>query len=270
LPERVLPGAPDGDNLARRQEGPTMQDDLLYTDPDLASFYDVENEWSEDTETCFEMGQSAASVLDLGCGTGLLAAALAKGGRRVVGVDPAAAMLDIARAREGGDRARFVEADARAVRLGETFDLVVMTGHAFQCFLTRDDRLALLKTIAAHLSENGRFIFDSRNPVVEEWREWNRDESERVIDHPRLGSFLAWNEASQDPETGVVTYETHYQNLIGTRHLKAESRIAFPDKGEIEALLKEAGLKAEKWLGDWSGEAFEPNSPEIITIGGRG
>lgn len=248
-----------------------MHNDALYADPNLASFYDVENEWMDDSETCFELAQSATSVLDIGCGTGLLAAALAEDGtRRVVGIDAAAAMLDIARARDGGDKARFVEGDARSARLGETFDLVVMTGHAFQCFLTRDDRLALLKTIAAHLSENGRFIFDSRNPVAEEWLEWNRDESERLVEHPKLGTFLAWNEASHDEATGVITYETHYQNLIGTRHLKAESRISFPEKSEIEQLLGEAGLKAEKWLGDWSGEAFVANSPEIIPVGRRG
>lgn len=245
-----------------------MQDDPLYTDPDLAGFYDIENEWREDTETCFDMAGQAGSVLDLGCGTGMLAAAIAADGtRRVIGVDPAAAMLDIARARENGDKVRFVEGDARTLRLGETFDLVVMTGHAFQCFLTRADRLALLQTIAAHLSDKGRFIFDSRNPLVEEWREWNRDECERVIDHPTLGTFLAWNEASHDPQTGVVTYETHYQNLLGTRHLKAESRIAFPPKAEIEDLLEEAGLKADRWLGDWSGEPFEEMSPEIIPVG---
>lgn len=248
-----------------------MQNDPLYHDPDLASFYDVENEWLEDMETCFDLAKRAGSVLDLGCGTGLLAATLAEDGRRrVVGVDPARAMLDIARAREGGDRVRFVEADARSVRLGETFDLVVMTGHAFQCVLTRDDRMALLSTMAAHLSEHGRFVFNSRNPRAEEWLEWNRDESERVIEHPMLGTFLAWNEASRDPETGIVTYETHYRNLMGTRHLTAESRIAFPDKTEIGALLREAGLAAETWLGDWSGEPFEENSPEIIPIGRRG
>lgn len=243
--------------------------DKLYTDPTIASFYDVENEWMDDSETCFEMAEQAGSVLDLGCGTGLLAAALADGKRRVVGVDPAAAMLDIARKREGGAAVHFVEADARTLDLGESFDLIVLTGHAFQVFLTREDRLAVLGVIAKHLSPKGRFIFDSRNPAAEEWLEWNREESERLIEHPTLGTFMAWNEASFDPATGVVTYETHYQNLIGTKHFEASSKIAFPDKTEIEALLKEAGLKAEKWMGDWSGEAYVANSPEIIPVGGK-
>ena len=242
--------------------------DKLYFDPDLASFYDIENEWMDDSETCFELAEQASSVLDLGCGTGLLAVAMAEEGkRRVTGVDPAPAMLEIARSREGGQHVRFVEADARTLDLGESFDLVVMTGHAFQCFLTREDRQALLATIARHLSPKGRFIFDSRNPAAEEWLEWNRDESERLVEHPKLGTFLAWNEASFDPATAVVTYETHYQNLIGTRHLQAHSRIAFPDKDELAADITAAGLIVEKWLGDWSGEAYVANAPEIIPLG---
>ncbi len=248
-----------------------MEKDQLYHDPDLASFYDLENEWSEDRETCFLMAETAGSVLDLGCGTGSLAAAIAENHKcRVVGVDPAPAMLEIARARKAGGDLRFIEGDARTFALPEKFDLIVLTGHAFQVFLTRADRLAVLNTIAAHLSAKGRFIFDSRNPAAEEWREWNRDDSERIVEHPELGTFMAWNEAGFDPATDIVTYETHYQNLLGTRHYHAASKIAFPAKGEIEALLKEAGLRAEKWLGDWSGEGFAAHSPEIVVEGVRG
>ena len=55
-------------------------------------------------------------VLDLGCGTGLLATAIAARGPAVTGVDPAAAMLAIARDREGGGRVTWVHADGRSVR----------------------------------------------------------------------------------------------------------------------------------------------------------
>ena len=148
-----------------------MEEDRLYQDADLARYYDIENGWADDTAWCREMARGCGSVLDLGCGTGLLAADVAQDGARVTGVDPALPMLEIARHRPGGERVTWVAADARDVRLGETFDLVVMTGHAFQVFLTRQDRLAVLETIAAHLAPQGRFIFDSRNPDLEEWRE---------------------------------------------------------------------------------------------------
>ena len=49
-----------------------------------------------------------ATLVDLGCGTGLLAAAAASEARRVVGVDPSPAMLEFARGRS--DAVEWVEA----------------------------------------------------------------------------------------------------------------------------------------------------------------
>ncbi len=82
-----------------------MTDDRPHADPELAGFYDLDNRWGHDDGWCLRFAQDARSALDLVCGTGRLAAALADNGRRaVVGVDPAAAMLDLARRRPGGGR----------------------------------------------------------------------------------------------------------------------------------------------------------------------
>ena len=70
------------------------------------------------------MDERHGVVLDVGCGTGLMAARLAAGGRRVVGLDIAAAML--APQRRRAPRARFVLGDAEALPLrAGTFDAVV-------------------------------------------------------------------------------------------------------------------------------------------------
>lgn len=88
-----------------------MMEDPLYTDPDLARFYDLENGWGDDFSFCAKMAARAESVLDIGCGTGEFLSALRL--RRAVGVEPAGAMLDIARSRKGGARVAWVQADAR-------------------------------------------------------------------------------------------------------------------------------------------------------------
>lgn len=244
--------------------------DKLYNDASLVEFYDIENGWTADSEYLKTLAAGRASILDLGCGTGLLAAALAQEGvTQVVGVDPAAAMLDVARQRPGGDRVRWVEGDGRTVRLGETFDLVLLSGHAFQVFLTRDDQLAALKTIAAHLPPQGHFIFDSRNPVVEEWKEWTPALSERAIVHPDLGDVLAWNDVRHDPDTGVVEYDTFYRVAADGRTFSAQSKIAFASYKDLLSMTEEAGLVVEQWLGGWDGRPFEATAPEIIPIGRR-
>lgn len=245
--------------------------DRLYGDPALVEFYDLDNGWADDQETCARMAETAASVLDLGCGTGRFCIELLRRQPDIActGVDPAGAMLDAARAKPGSDKVTWVEADARTVRLNRTFDLIVMTGHAFQVFLTGQDQAAALHTIAAHLSPHGRFIFDSRNPLKEEWKTWGKDcpDSRWQVDHPKYGPVDAWTDISRNAATGVVSYETHYRIRQTGQHLCAVSRIQFSDRESIERLIAKAGLRVDRWLGNWQGEAYIPDSKEIIPVG---
>ena len=248
--------------------GEAALEDRLYTDADLVQYYDLENGWGPDVEFCASLCQNADSLLDLGCGTGLFAARMAVcGTARVTGVDPARAMLEVARSRAGGDMVNWVEGSAQFVRLGQQFDLIVLTGHAFQVFLTEADRRAVLQTIRAHLAPGGRFIFDTRNPLVEEWREWTPEQSQRVVDHPTLGPVRAWNDVQRDEATGIVTYDTFYAPDSGDAVLTARSQIAFPSREELERLLAEAGLAATDWFGDWQGGPPGLDRPEIVVLG---
>ena len=241
-------------------------DDRLYSDPQLAQFYDLDNGWGPDLEYCLRLARDAGSVLDLGCGTGLLLSRLADS-CAAVGVDPAKAMIEIARRRPGGDRLTWVTADATELRLDRRFDLIVLTGHAFQVFLTEAQQRAVIATIARHLSPSGRFIFDSRDPGPEEWRTWTPDLSRRDFDHPEFGRIEAWNDAKQDAATGIVTYRTHYRIMMTGKLFSAASQISFTPKARIAALLDAAGLNVDAWLGDWHGNAYTDGSAEIVPIG---
>lgn len=252
------------DDLGTRRYAAAVQD-RLFQDPELVQFYDAENGWADDTRFCLKLAEKARSVLDLGCGTGLLAAGLGAG-REVWGVDPAGAMLEVARRRPGGAAVTWVEADGRSVRLGRRFDLIMLTGHAFQCFLTGADQRALCRTIAAHLAPEGRFIFDSRNPARKEWREWTPERSGRVFDLPGMGQVSAWNDVNFDPVTSIACYETVYRAASG-RLWQASSRIHFATKDNIQHAICSAGLAVDRWLGNWQGDDFTEASPEIIPMG---
>lgn len=246
-------------------KGSTMlHDDPLYTDASLVAFYDAENEGGDDLAYCTHLAGSARSVLDLGCGTGVFLTGIEAEQR--VGVDPARAMLDIARQRRGGTRVEWIEADARCLDLDRQFELIVLTGHAFQVFLTEADQRAVLDTIARHLAPEGRFIFDSRNPACRAWEEWQPHNSRRSVDHPSLGTVEAWNTAEHDPTTGIVNYHTFYR-LADGRELTAESRIRFTQQATLARLIIDAGLTVERWLGDWQGRPFDHAAPEIIPLG---
>ena len=243
----------------------SMQDDRLYHDAALVQLYDLDNGWDADCDHIRSLTRPGNRVLDLGCGTGYLAAGLAES-CDVTGVDPAVAMLQVARNRPGGDRVTWVEGDARRIRLGRSFDLVVMTGHAFQCLLSEADQRACCETIAAHLAPDGRFIFDSRNPAARAWESWTPARANWQVAHPEMGRVKAWNDHRFDEDTGIVTYETHYQAPDG-RHFQAEARIRFTRREQIAARLAVAGLQVTRWMGDWQGNPMRVDSPEIIPLG---
>jgi SAM-dependent methyltransferase len=245
-----------------------MTDETLYCDPELAQLYDWDNPWPEDFDFFASLAAGASRVLDLGCGTGIFSAELAMRGHEVTGADPAAAMLQIARHRHGGGMVRWIEADARSLDLGESFDMVLMTGHAFQTLLSRNDRSALIGTIALHLAPGGRFFFDSRNPGAREWEQWTPEASRAVLPHPQFGSIERWNDANCNPLTGIVTYDTFYRFESG-RLLSARSQIAFAPQAEIGEMIAAAGLIVDRWIGDCVGGEFSTESPEIIPLGSR-
>ncbi len=124
----------------------------VFDDPLLASVYDDLDPWAASDE--FYLGlarETGGAVLDLGCGTGRLACRIAAEGLEVVGADPAGAMLGVARSRPGTEAVAWVQSDAQSLRLARRFDLIVMTGHAFQALLSDADARAVLETAAHHL-----------------------------------------------------------------------------------------------------------------------
>lgn len=107
-------------------------------------------------------------ILDLACGNGRVALALAQRGYSVVGLDINPDFLRRAReeaARLGPDvaaRVRFETGDIRDFQLPERFGLVVMLDQAFKYLLRHDDQLDCLVCVREHLREDGRFLVEQR------------------------------------------------------------------------------------------------------------
>ena len=93
-----------------------------------------------------------ASVLDADCGTGRVAAELARRGVDVVGIDRDASM--IATARTLAPTVEFEVVDVGGADLGRTFDLVLMAGNV-PLFTPAGTQWALVAGCARHLSADG-------------------------------------------------------------------------------------------------------------------
>ncbi len=114
--------------------------DALYADSRLAPLYDPLDPDRGDLDPYLAMAEKfgARRVLDVGCGTGTFACLLAERGFEVIGVEPAAASLDVARAKPFADRVRWLHGDATVVPAFSA-DLATMTANVAQVFLTDEE-----------------------------------------------------------------------------------------------------------------------------------
>lgn len=99
-----------------------------------------------------------ASILDLCCGTGQLAKALAARGYRVTGVDGSEQMLRYAR--RNAPIAKFYCADARSFDLPNEFAVVLSTYDSLNHLLALEDLASVFGNVYRHLQAGGSFVFD--------------------------------------------------------------------------------------------------------------
>ena len=244
--------------------------DRHYADPRLAAVYDRENSgrWDIDFYLALADELGAAAVTDLGCGTGVLACDLAARNRHVTGVDPAAAMLDIARARPGAQRVTWVEGTAADLATASC-DLVVMTGHVAQVFLDDDEWRDALGHIYRALLPGGHLAFETRNPATRPWEHWDPAGSFTTFEAADGGeAFDSWL-GSIEVGSGVVKMTGHTLLRSTGEEIATTSSLRFRDREEIEADLVDARLVVQARYGDWDRGSLRPTSPEMIFLARR-
>lgn len=248
---------------------------MLYSDPRIVALYDVLNPFSADTAFYLALAESAEHVIDLGCGTGLLACELARRGHRVTGIDPSPQMLRVARSRAECDTVTWVEGDAGALPFVGAADLLVMTGHVAQVFLDDESLLATLTAARRAVRRGGRIAFDSRDPAARAWENWTPERSMTRVAAPDDTTVDVWQECHVHPDpatTGRAAFTTHYRFAPkpGTdgisETLSAESELRFRTLDELTRLLNRAGFTEIDWYGDWNRAPVDEPSRELIAV----
>lgn len=233
--------------------------DAHYTQPTLAALYDAECQWSQADDFYVEIGGSAPkSILDIGCGTGQLSTELASRGHNVTGVDPALPMLDIAEQRHGGDQVTWVCSDAEAFQTRQTFDIIMMTGHAFQVLAGAAQMLALFRKTHALLRPHGKFAFETRNPAVDWHDRWDNSRTVLTVN----GQSVTLTRRVLEQSSDHVTFDTNYD--FGDKVLTSHSRLYFPTKAAVLSAASQAGLTPTALFGDWDTSALTQKSDEMI------
>ena len=173
------------------------------------------------------------SVLDLCCGTGLLASELITRGYRVVGVDASDAMLAVAGERLGADVA-LSRTTLPDLTVGGVFDAVVCTFDGLN-YLTPDELRLTLQAVSRCLRPAGWLVFDLHTDAMMEFTVSNPVVAGESAGH----GFVITSAVDPDARTCDTTIELtrprdrdpfseqHRQYF----HADAEVRVSLEDAG---------------------------------------
>jgi cyclopropane fatty-acyl-phospholipid synthase-like methyltransferase len=170
--------------------------------------------------------KSGDSILDIGCGTGTVAACLAERGFVVTGIDQSESMLDFAR--QNAPSAHFIQADARSFQLSSPRTASIATFEAMNHLLDRGDLEASFRCIAE--ATERCFVFDmNRESAFDLF--WNGD---FVVQQDGITALLT---STYDPISRLASCRTEVEGRI------TEIRERYYDTYDIERMLLQSGFK---------------------------
>jgi SAM-dependent methyltransferase len=183
--------------------------------------------WSADPE-------GVRSVLDLCCGTGLLAGELIARGYRVAGVDASDAML--ARARERlGPEVTLSRMTLPELAGEDVFDAAVCTFDGFN-YLTADDLRSTLTAVALRLRPGGWLVFDLHTDGMMSFTRSNP-----VVAGETAGnSFVISSTVDPDARTCDTTIELTRPDAADS--FSERHRQYFHTDADVRASLRAAGF----------------------------
>ncbi|MCX8035592.1 MAG: methyltransferase domain-containing protein [Candidatus Sumerlaeia bacterium] len=212
-------------------------------------------------------------VLDIGCGTGAHARALAAEGLRVLGIDTSPAMIEKAQAAPRVEGATFELATLGdlAARATQRFDAILCLGNTLPHLVTEDTSLAKVSRQIAPLLRRGGIVIGQIVNVS--WVE---------AGGVRLQPVRSWTEAGRE-----VLLTRHYINTGGSNLLmlvsrmtrrpgettwKAETFYQYLQKimpVEIERAFESGPWGNYRAYGGWAGEPLTDASPSVVFVTSR-
>ncbi len=237
-----------------------------FTDPRQVVIYDAVNSYEPGTQPDFYLGVaeevSAQTVVDFGCGTGIITLDFASRGYRMIGVDPSPLMLEVAQQKSGADSVRWIQGDA--LQLGAPgADLAIMSGHVAQFILNDVEWLEVLTGLKEALRPGGHLAFESRDPRAWEWEHWTG--RKRIIPDSPYGRIESWTEVTN--VVGDVVYAVGHRLLVqSNEELVSPFAVRFRSEQLLRQSLTSSGFSVESVFGDWDRRPPGQGEGELIVI----
>ncbi|TMI82110.1 MAG: class I SAM-dependent methyltransferase [Bacillati bacterium ANGP1] len=204
-------------------------------------------------------GAAPTSLVDVACGSGEFALAMAQRGLRVTGVDQSPDMLAIARrsAQEKGVAITFLEQDMRRLSLPAPVDAASCLYDSLNYLISDVDLRQTLHAVATSLRPGGLFLFDMNTilGLATRWgnRVWLIQDNEDALEV---------DQSEFDYDAGIATLKVN-AFLRRDQELYERVREIHRERGypvpTIDAELRAAGFEI---LGRWSSPEFGEVTPQ--------
>ena len=204
---------------------------------------------------------AGARILDVPCGFGRHAVALARRGFRVTGVDISSDLLAQARetAASKGVSVEFRQADMRRMAYRQRFDAVLNLFTSFGYYGDAED-LQVLKGFHRALRPGGWLVLDVLN---RDWLVRHFEPRERLQE----GNFVVSQKRSFDFATSVLTLE--WTARRGRVRMEGTCRVRHYSCHELVGLLGQAGFSRVRPFGGLNGKPLSFDSRRLVLTARR-
>lgn len=204
-----------------------------------------------------------AQVLDIGCGMGRHAIALASFGYTVTGIDLSNILLEEAHRHDEDLLVNWVQGDMRELPFeGGSFDATVNLFTSFGYFSNEEDNVNVLRQIRSVLREGGSFLIDFLNPDYVEQNLVPR--SERIDE----GTGLLIQEVRSIKDGWVQKKITVSDPKTQEEPRQYLERVRLYKLDWFDHHLAACGLALDQLYGNYDGSKYDPAlSPRMIMAG---
>lgn len=198
-------------------------------------------------------------VLELGIGTGRVALPLRERGVEIHGIDASPSMIEVLRAKPGGEEIPVTIDDFAEVEAEGDFDLIYVVFNTFFALLTQKKQIRCFQRVAEKLSPEGIFLVEA---FVPDLARFDRGQRVSVIDIEE--DQVRLDAAQHDRLHQQITSQHIVLTSDGVKLYPVKLRYVWPSEFDLMAAL--AGLTlAERW-GSWNRDECTAESTKHISL----